>query len=64
VAEHQNFPWRTGRRKGRTVYAVVSRSAGDADVLIGLMDTRAIAAEAVACHNARLNWTDPGKSAS
>lgn len=59
MAEHQNFPWRVGRSQGRTIYAVVSRTAGDGDLLIGTMDTRALAAEAVACHNARLQWTDP-----
>lgn len=59
MPEHQNFPWRVGRRKGRTIYAVVSRTASDEDLLIGLMDTRALAAEAVDAHNTRLGWTDP-----
>lgn len=59
MPEHQNFPWRVGRSQGRTIYAVVSRTAGAGDLLIGCMDTRALAAEAVAAHNARLGWTDP-----
>lgn len=56
---YQDFPWRVGRKVGRTVYAVVSRSAGDNDVLIGVMDTPHLAREAVACHNRRLGWADP-----
>jgi hypothetical protein len=59
MAPHQNFPWRVGRKVGRTVYAVTGPTASDTDVLIGVMDTRTLAAEAVACHNARLGWTDP-----
>lgn len=59
MAAHQEFPWRTGRKVGRTIYAVVGPTAGDPDILIGVMDTRALAAEAVAAHNARLRWVDP-----
>jgi hypothetical protein len=64
MPEHQNFPWRVGRSQGRTIYVVVGRTVGDTDVLIGCLDTRALAAEAVACHNARLGWTDPGQKES
>jgi hypothetical protein len=42
------LPWRVGRRVGRTIYAVTG--TGD-DVLIGVMDTRELAAAAVAAHN-------------
>lgn len=38
------------------------RTATDVDILIGCMDTRLLAAEAVACHNTRLGWTDPEKA--
>jgi hypothetical protein len=44
----ENLPWRVGRRVGRTIYAVTG--TGD-DVLIGVMDTRELAAAAVAAHN-------------
>jgi hypothetical protein len=45
------LPWRTGRKVGRTIYAVVGPEATDDDVLIGVMDTRELAAEAVRTHN-------------
>lgn len=48
-------PWRVGRHVGRTVYAMGGDGPSrDDDVLIGVMDTRELAAEAVAAHNARL----------
>lgn len=36
---------------GRTVYAVVGADPSKADILIGLMDTRGLAAAAVRAHN-------------
>ncbi len=48
------LPWRVGRKVGRTIYAVVSDNPSDDDWLIGMMDTRELAAEAVSAHNARL----------
>jgi hypothetical protein len=43
--------WRVGRHIGRTIYAV-SDDAPDGDgVLIGVMDTPELAAEAVQAHN-------------
>lgn len=48
---YQDFPWRVGRSVGRTIYAVTGPEATKSDVLIGVMDTRALAAEAVDAHN-------------
>jgi hypothetical protein len=45
------LPWRTGRKIGRTLYAVTGPEASDDDVLIGMMDTPELAAEACAAHN-------------
>ena len=56
-----SVPWRAGRSLGRTVYA---RTGGDdwkADTVIGMMDTRELAEEACAAHNAALLLRkDPG----
>jgi hypothetical protein len=49
-----NLPWRTGRKVGRTIYAQISAKPSDHDVLIGVMDTRALARSAVEGHNASL----------
>lgn len=48
------LPWRTGRKVGRTIYAQVGETASDKDPLIGVMDTCALAYEAVCCHNTAL----------
>lgn len=48
------LPWRTGRKVGRTIYAVVGDAPDDRDLLIGMMDTRELADEAVLSHNAAL----------
>lgn len=48
------WEWRTGRKVGRTVYAVVGLEPSDSDVLIGVMDTPSLAREAVDAHNERL----------
>ncbi len=48
------LPWRIGRKVGRTIYAVVEDGSRDDDALIGVLDTRELAAEAVEAHNARL----------
>ena len=48
--------WRTGRKIGRTIYAMPGDGPTDHDVLIGLMDTRALAEEAVNAHNAQAEW--------
>jgi hypothetical protein len=48
---YQDFPWRVGRSVGRTIYAVTGPEATKTDILIGMMDTRALAAEVVDAHN-------------
>lgn len=50
--------WRTGRKVGRTIYAVVGRDASDNDVLIGVMDTASLANEAVNAHNEKVPDAD------
>jgi hypothetical protein len=47
-------PWRVGRKVGRTIYVQVGEEPSDADILIGMMDTRELAAAAVEAHNERL----------
>lgn len=51
----QACPWRSGRSVGRTIYAVYTDpvTGEEASTLIGVMDTPALAAEAVAAHNDR-----------
>lgn len=46
-------PWRIGRKVGRTIYAVMGEG-DDQDPLIGVMDTPALAQQAVDGHNAAL----------
>jgi hypothetical protein len=45
--------WRTGRKVGRTIYAQLGAEPTDHDLLIGVMDTPALAREAVESHNER-----------
>lgn len=47
-------PWRNGRKVGRTIYAQMGPEPSDDDPLIGVMDTRVLAADAVCAHNAVL----------
>ena len=49
--DSRNLPWRVGRKLGRTVFAVVGDSPSDNDPLIGLFDSRKLAATAVDAHN-------------
>ena len=51
MPDYRTFPWRVGRSVGRTVYAVTGPEATKSDVLIGMMDSRALAAEVVDAHN-------------
>jgi hypothetical protein len=53
--------WRTGRHVGRTIYAQSGPEPSDEDVLIGVMDTRELAAEACEGRNMalRLEPADP-----
>ena len=46
--------WRVGRKVGRIIYVQFNDEPDDVDQLIGMMDTRELAEEAVAGHNARL----------
>ncbi len=48
------LPWRIGRSVGRTIYAVVGEDASKDDVLVGMMDTPALAIEVVMAHNGSL----------
>jgi len=48
-------PWRVGRKVGRTVYALVDDEPTDHDLLIGVMDTKALAEAAVRAHNEELS---------
>lgn len=53
MADLAAWPWRVGRKVGRTIYAT---PPGDEDgVLIGMMDTPDLAREAVDAHNERLS---------
>lgn len=51
--------WRVGRKGGRTIYAQIGPEPSDDDVLIGVMDTRSIAQEAVSAHNRVLDGRPP-----
>ena len=59
MPDYRTFPWRVGRSVGRTVYAVTGPEATKTDVLIGLMDSRALAAEVVDAHNLLLGKPKP-----
>jgi hypothetical protein len=65
----QDFPWRVGRKVGRTIYAckyepgdlIGGRASGlvivsDHDDLIGVMDTPELATAAVNAHNAAIGF--------
>ena len=43
--------WRVGRKVGRTIYAEIGGGNPLFDLLIGMMDTPELAAEAVRAHN-------------
>ena len=51
MGDLSSLRWRTGRKVGRTIYAQPGPEPSDDDVLIGTLDTPALAAEAVAAHN-------------
>jgi hypothetical protein len=50
-----SLPWRVGRTVGRTIYAQADDDHTDAGLLIGVLDTRGLAAEACASHNATIS---------
>lgn len=47
------LPWRVGRKVGRTIYRQISTEPADGDALIGVMDTRWLARQAVTAYNQR-----------
>lgn len=51
MPDYREFEWRVGRSVGRTVYAQIGAVADKRDHLIGLFDTKFLAAEAVYAHN-------------
>lgn len=42
-----NYPWRVGRKLGRTIYAQEGDAPSDEDPLLGIMDTADLAAMVV-----------------
>jgi hypothetical protein len=56
--------WRTGRKVGRTIYAMIFGEPCTADVLIGMMDSPDLARQVVADHNALLMTGDLSPTAS
>lgn len=51
----ENYYWRVGRKVRRTIYAMHDHfTAHEDDVLIGMMDTPALAKAAVDAHNTDL----------
>jgi hypothetical protein len=65
-----SLPWRTGRHLGRTIYAMPGAVASDDDPVLGMMDSRELAEDAVDAHNWRLAMdeacapADPGAVSS
>jgi hypothetical protein len=52
AGQHVRVTWRPGRKVGRTIYAQAGPEPSDGDVLIGVMDTPELAAEACDARNA------------
>jgi hypothetical protein len=57
LVNYEAMFWRTGRKVGRTIYAMLELDPVDYDPLIGVMDTKALAEAAVRAHNAELQAT-------
>jgi hypothetical protein len=54
IADYVALPWRVGRRVGRTIYVDAGEpDPNDGSLLIGVMDSPELAAEAVEAHNQR-----------
>lgn len=53
--DYADLPWRVGRTVGRTIYAQLGYDASDDDVLIGVMDSPALAYVAVVGHNRQVD---------
>lgn len=58
-----NFPWRVGRKLGRTVYAQEGDAPSDDDPLLGLMETEEIARQVVVAVNRSLEVGRQGSTA-
>lgn len=54
------WPWRNGRKVGRTIYAQGGAEPSDDDVLIGVMDTEWYAEIVVRDHNLAYGYTRDG----
>lgn len=52
--------WRTGRKLGRTIYAMLDEEASDNDVLIGMFDSPVVAEATVKLHNEWLEEREDG----
>ena len=50
MADPLSLPWRVGRHLGRTIYARLGPVASDDDPVLGMLDTRELAAEACEAH--------------
>lgn len=53
------YPWRVGRKLGRTIYAQLGPEPSADDPLLGTLDSPELAAEAVRCHNHLLKELNP-----
>lgn len=52
MADYPDWPYlRVGRKLGRTIYGMESMEPSDDDVLLGIMDTPALAAMVVDAYN-------------
>jgi hypothetical protein len=54
MEDRVNARWRTGRKLGRTVYAMVGDDPSDADEFLGIMETPTLADVVVYEHNEAL----------
>jgi hypothetical protein len=59
MADPLSLPWRTGRHLGRTIYAMTGPGPSDSDLVLGMMDSRELAAEACEAHNCLLALAPP-----
>lgn len=53
--DEERHRWRVGRKVGRTIYRQLLEHPNDGDELVGVMDSVALAQEAVEAHNAALS---------
>jgi hypothetical protein len=66
MGDYIDCEWRVGKKLGRTIYAVLGEgeredgTEGNCDVLLGMMETRALAEHVVKTHNYDLGRLLPG----